>query len=419
MRLKKFWKTLGPGLTTGAADDDPSGIATYSQLGAERGFGLSWLSVFSFPLLSVIEEMSGRIGIVTGTGLSTNIRRHYPRAVLYGCTTLLLFANIFNIGANLGAMAEASQLLYPGLNFGALVVAFALFTLILQVFVPYKIYAKYLKYLALVLLAYIFSALSVQVEWSKALYHAVVPSLEFSKEEIILVCAALGTTISPYLFFWQTSQEVEEEIMHGDKTEYSRVLHATSKDIFNMRLDVWTGMFVSNLVMFFIIAASAATLNASGIQSIETAADAALALRPFAGDFAFFLFAAGIIGTGLLSIPVLAGSASYAVAESFGWKEGLFQKLKKAGAFYGVIALSIILGILLNFTGIDPIKALIYSATLNGIISPVVLFLIVRISGRDDIMGPFKSSFFESAMGWFATIVMAAVSILALYFILA
>ena len=272
MKFKKFWKTLGPGLVTGAADDDPSGIATYSQIGAQSGFGLSFLSVFSFPLLSVIGEMSARIGIVTGTGLSTNIKRHYSRAVLYGCTVLLLFANILNIGANLGAMAEASKLLYPGLNFGALVVGFAVFTLLLQVFIPYKTYAKYLKYIALVLLAYIFSALSVrEIEWSRALYSTFVPTISFSKEIVILVCAGLGTTISPYLFFWETSQEVEEQIMHGDKTEYSRILHTTSKDIWNMRLDVWTGMFISNLVMFFIIAASAATLYASGITNIETA----------------------------------------------------------------------------------------------------------------------------------------------------
>ena len=408
---EEYWKILGPGLTTGAADDDPSGIATYSQMGASRGFNLIWLSLFSFPLMGVIQEMCARIGMATGVGLATNIKRHFSKKALYFCTVLLLFANVFNIGADLGAMAKGMQLIYPRMGFIFLVFAFAALSLGLQIFIPYKKYSKYLKYLALILLAYVFSAFAVHINWLDVMHHLVIPTMSFSKDEIILVCAAFGTTISPYLFFWQSSQEVEEQIMKGEKTEEARRALTTGEDIKKMRVDVWSGMFFSNAVMFFIIATCAAALFSNGITNIGTAADAALALRPFAGNFAFILFAIGIIGVGLLAIPVLAGSASYAMSEAFNWKNGLYRKLKQATSFYGVIIVAMILGITLNFIGLDPIKALIYSAVLNGIISPIIIYFIVKISGSEEIMGQYKTKSVGNIIGWFTTILLFIVSI--------
>ena len=414
----KYWKTLGPGLTTGAADDDPSGIATYSQMGASQGFGLIWLSLFSFPLMGVVQEMCARIGLATGVGLAANIRKYYSKKILYLCTSLLLFANVFNIGADLGAMAKSVQLIWPFLPFVFLILLFAIISLFLQIFISYKKYAKYLKYLTLVLFAYVITAFSVKMDWSLVFYNTLIPSFHFSKDVVILLCAALGTTISPYLFFWQSSQEVEEQILHGGKTVEMRRNNNTEQDIKNMRIDVWSGMFVSSLIMFFIIAVCAMTLYTNGITDIKTASDAALALRPFAGEFAFFLFALGILGTGFLAIPVLAGSASYAISESFGWKTGLYRKLKQATSFYGVIIVAMILGIILNFVGIDPIKALIYSAVLNGIISPIMLFFIVHLSGDESIMGNFKNKILSNTIGWLTFVLLSLVGVGALIFIL-
>ncbi len=411
MNIREYWKTLGPGLTTGAADDDPSGIATYSQMGASQGFGLIWLSLFSFPLMAVVQEMCARIGLVTGVGLAANIKKHYPKKILYFCTTLLLFTNVFNIGADLGAMAKGTQLIFPALNFTFLIFLFALSSLLLQIFVSYKKYAKYLKYLTFVLLAYVISAFSVKINWVEVFLNTIIPSLSFSKEIIILICAALGTTISPYLFFWQSSQEVEEEVLKGEKTVEMRRANNTIQDVKNMRIDVWSGMFFSNLIMFFIIAACAATLFTNGITNITSAEEAAIALRPFAGDFAFFLFALGILGTGLLAIPVLAGSASYAISESFGWRTGLYRKFKEASSFYGVIILAMVLGIIFNFIGFDPIKVLIYSAVLNGIISPVMIFFIIHLSGDEKVMGDFKNKKNTNIFGWMTFVLISLVSL--------
>ena len=415
---KHYWKILGPGLTTGAADDDPSGIATYSQMGATHGFGLIWLSSFLLPLMGTVQEMCARIGLATGVGLASNIKRRFSKKVLYFATFLLLFSNIFNIGADLGAMAKGAGLLFPNANYIFLILFFAFISLTLQIFIPYKKYSKYLKYLSLVLIAYIFSAISIKMVWLDVLRQTIIPALHFSKNEIILICAAFGTTISPYLFFWQTSQEVEEQIEKGEKTEKSRREGNTLEHIKDMRIDVWSGMVLSNLIMFFIIAASAAVLFQNGITNINTAADAALALRPFAGDFSYLLFAIGIIGTGLLAIPVLATSASYAISESFGWKSGLHRKFKQAASFYGIIIVAIILGIALNFIGLDSIKALIYSAVLNGIISPVVLFFILRISDNEKVMGEFKNKKLGSTFGWITFTISLILSILSIYFIL-
>ncbi len=386
-KAKKYWHNLGPGLTTGAADDDPSGIATYSQTGAQYGFQLLWLAGFTFPLMSIVQEMCARIGLVTGRGLAGNIRIHFPKWVLYLCTALLFFANTLNIGADIGAMAKSTQLIFPNISFATLVFAFAIVGLGLQIFVSYEKYARYLKYLALILLSYIAAALLVKLNYKDLITGALIPTIVFSKEQIFLICAILGTTISPYLFFWQTSQEVEESILKGQTTLKLRQEAVTDKEIKLMRLDIWSGMFLSNLVMFFIIAATAATLFANGITNIPTVAEAAAALRPIAGEHAYLLFTLGVIGTGMLAIPVLAGSASYAMSESFGWKTGLYRKLKEANAFYGIIIISTFIGVALNFVGIDPIKALIFSAVVNGLVAPVVLVLIILLSSNKKVMG--------------------------------
>lgn len=403
---KEYWHNLGPGLTTGAADDDPSGIATYSQTGAQYGFKLLWLAPLTFPLMAVVQEMCARIGMVTGQGLAANIRKHYSKPVLYIATFLLVAANTFNIGADLGAMAQAAQLLVPGIGFAVLVIGFAVLSVLLQIFTTYARYSKYLKYLALVLFSYVISALYTHINWSDALRHTVIPSLDFSRDQILLICGILGTTISPYLFFWQTSQEVEEEILKGEKTIAERQHSVHPRDIKKMRVDIWSGMFVSNMAMFFIITACAATLFSHGITTINSAADAAQALRPFAGHFAYILFAIGILGTGMLAIPVLAGSAAYAVSESFGWKFGLYRKLKNAYAFYGVIIIAMIVGIGLNFIGLDPIKALIYSAVANGLVAPIILFFIVHLSSKKEIMGRHTNKPWATYVGWGITAIM-------------
>jgi len=405
-KTKEYWHILGPGLTTGASDDDPSGIATYSQTGAQYGFQLLWLSIVTFPLMALVQEMCARIGMVTGRGLAGTIRTHFSKKVLYVCTLLLFAANAFNIGADLGAMAKGAQLLRPSLNFPMLVIGFTLISVGLQIFTPYAKYAKYLKWLAMVLLAYIASALLAHLHWGDVIKHAVVPSVNFSKDQLLLICAILGTTISPYLFFWQTSQEVEQEIMDGKTSIASRQNDTHPKQIHNMRIDVWSGMLLSNLVMFFIIAACGALLFSHGITNITSAAQAAEALRPFAGDSTYLLFATGIIGTGLLAIPVLAGASSYAFAESFKLNEGLYRKFKQAHAFYGVIILSMLVGLSLNFVGLDPIKALIYSAVFNGVVAPVVLVLIVLISSNQKIMGKWVNKPLTTWLGWVVTSVM-------------
>jgi NRAMP (natural resistance-associated macrophage protein)-like metal ion transporter len=416
-RVHKYWQTLGPGLTTGASDDDPSGIATYSQTGAQYGYQLLWLAAFTFPFMALVQEMCARIGIVTGKGLAYNIRSHFPKQILFLCKILLFIANTLNLGADLGAMAKATQLLFPETNYFLLIFTFTGLSLGLQIFTSYGQYAKYLKFLALLLLSYVFSTLSIKsLDWSKIAQAAVIPSITFSKDQIFLICGILGTTISPYLFFWQTSQEVEHDNLkgeehaadHRDEDTHKRLV---KKELKEMKGDVWSGMFISNLVMFFIIVATAATLFTHGIKNINTAADAAAALRPIAGDQAYLLFALGVIGAGMLAIPVLAGAASYAIAESLQWKYGLYRKLRHAPSFYGVIMISMVIGALLNFTGIDPIKALLYSAVLNGLIAPLILVLIVLISSSKKIMGEFANSPFITLCGWIITGIMVVAGV--------
>ena len=414
-KTEDYWHMLGPGLTTGASDDDPSGIATYSQTGAQFGFQYLWLAGWLFPLASVVQEMCARIGLVTGRGLAGNIRVHYSRRVLYACALLLFVANAVNIGADLGAMAKAAQLLNPKLSFGALVVGFSVFSLGLQIFTPYVRYAKYLKWLALVLFSYVASALMAHLDWHTVMQHSYLPNITFSKESFVIICAILGTTISPYLFFWQTSQEVEEQILQGKTTLRQRSSATPKSDIRSMRIDVWSGMLLSELVMFFIIAACGGILYTHGITHIATAAQAAQALRPFAGNATYFLFAVGIIGTGLLAIPVLAASSSYTIAESFHWREGLYRKLGQATAFYGIIIISMLVGLAINFIGIDPIKALIYAAVVNGLVAPIVLFLILRMSSNKKIMGKWRNGPVSRTIGWVTTLAMLLSGIAAIY----
>ena len=413
-RTRDYWRTLGPGLTTGASDDDPSGIATYSQTGAQYGFQLLWLAAFTFPLMSVVQEMCARIGLVTGRGLAGSIRKVFSRRALYVCATLLFVANTFNIGADLGAMAQGMQLLFPKWSFGLLVVGFALTMLVLQIFTPYERYAKYLKWLALVLFAYVLSAIFAHLNWSDVLKHAVIPKMTFGKNQVLLICAILGTTISPYLFFWQTSQEVEDQIAQGKTTVAMRAAETSKQDISSMRKDVWSGMFLSNAVMFFIIAACGALLFAHGITNIQSSSQAAQALRPFAGSATYFLFAIGIVGTGMLAIPVLAGSSSYAIAESLHKQGSLSKKLKQAYAFYGTVIISMLVGLTINFLGINPIKALIWSAVLNGLIAPVVLVFIMLISSNRKIMGEWANGPITKTVGWLTTILMTISGIAAI-----
>lgn len=398
-RGRAYWQSLGPGLTTGASDDDPSGIATYSQTGAQYGFQLLWLAALTFPLMAVVQEMCARIGLVTGRGLAGTIRLYFPKKLLIVCTLLLFAANVFNIGANLGAMAKAVQLLWPQIDFGLLVIGFSILSMSLQVFIPYAKYAKYLKWLALVLLAYVASALMANINWGEVLAKGFIPSITFDKDQLLLICAILGTTISPYLFFWQTSQEVEEGIKNGQTTVKMRQ-GTDPEQLKKMRIDVWSGMFLSNLVMFFIIAACGAILFPNGITEITSAAQAAEALRPFAGEATYILFAAGIIGTGLLAIPVLAGSSAYAIAESFRWREGLYRHWRQATAFYGVLVVAMLVGLGLNFVGLDPFKALIYSAVANGLVAPVVLTFIVLISSNKKIMKQWRNKPLTTFIGW-------------------
>ena len=404
--FKKFFKILGPGFVTGAADDDPSGIGTYAQTGSLFGYAQLWTALFSFPFMSVIQEMCGRIGMVTGKGLAVLIKRHYGRPILYGSVLILLLANIINIGADLGAMAASAQLLI-GLPFAFWLILLTVVILVLEIFIPYPAYANILKYLALSLLAYVVTVFIVKQQWNTIIYSSFFPHFSLGRDYLLNVVAILGTTISPYLFFWQTDEEVEEEVAHKKlKMMGKGIPHVRNRDIRDMRIDTVIGMFFSNLIMFFIIVTAASTLHAHGIFKIETASQAAQALRPFAGNFAYILFAAGIISTGLLAVPILAGSASYAIAETIGWKTGLYLKLKKAHGFYGVITIATLIGLLVNFTPITPFQMLYYAAVLNGICAPPLMIIILLIGNNEKIMGTHTNSKFSNLLGWTITGIM-------------
>ena len=398
---------IGPGFITGAADDDPSGIATYAQTGAIFGYGQLWLVWLTCPSMIVIQQMCGRIGMVTGKGLAGVILEHYSKRVLYVTVLLLVIANTINIGADLGAMASSAQMLL-GLPFFLCLVLITGSIIVLEIFVPYKVYSRILKYLTLTLFSYILAAFVVRIDW-QAVFHAILtPHFELSMSYLLNIVAVLGTTISPYLFFWQTSEEVEEEIMNGQIPDIGvGKPMVTQQSVTEGNWDTVIGMFFSQIIMIFIIVITAATLHVSGVTTIQTASQAAEALRPLAGDFAYLLFAAGIIGTGLLAVPVLAGASAYAVAETVGLKEGLGKKLGSAPGFYAVIAISTLIGMSLDWLGINPMKALYYTAVLNGLTAPPLMALVIIIANRKDVMGKFVNSRASNILGWTITLIMA------------
>lgn len=414
-KLKKFLKILGPGFITGSSDDDPSGIATYAQTGAIFGYQQLWVALFSFPFMTVIQEICGRVGMVTGKGIAVIVKENYAKPILYISVLLLSLANTINIGADLGAMAASAKLVV-NVPFEVLLFSLTAVTLILEVFVPYPTYAKFLKYIAFSLLAYVVTIFVVKQDWTKIALSTLIPHLEFNKAYLLNIVALLGTTISPYLFFWQADEEVEEEIEHNKLRAMGKGVPKVRKgDIREMRLDTTIGMFFSNLITFFIIITAASTLNLHNITSIGTADQAAQALRPFAGDFAFLLFALGIIGTGLLAVPILAGSASYAISETFNWKVGLGRKFTKAHGFYGVITIATLIGLLVNFSGVKPFQMLYYTAVLNGIIAPPLMILIMFIGNNKKIMGEHTNSSASNILGWAVTAVMSTASIALLF----
>ncbi|TSC91733.1 MAG: manganese transport protein [Parcubacteria group bacterium Licking1014_17] len=410
-KIKKFFKFLGPGFITGASDNDPSGIATYSQSGSQFGYHQLWAALYSFPFMVVVQEICGRIGLVTGKGLSGVIRNHYSKKILYAAIAILLFANTVNIGADLGAMASSLKLII-GLPFAVLLLGTTALILILEIFITYKTYVKFLKYLALTLLAYVITAFAVKQNWGEVFISTIKPTIVWSKSYLLNIVAFLGTTISPYLFFWQSNEEVEEEIVeHKLKEMDVGKPRITERDVKKMKTDTVFGMFFSNFITFFIILTAAATLGRLGIMNVDTAGKAAEALRPIAGNFAYILFAIGIIGAGLLVVPVLAASASYACSEAFQWKEGLYKKLSQAHGFYGVITIATVVGLIINFLPIPPFKILYYAAALNGVLAPPLLILIMLISNNKKIMGERVNSRFSNILGWLITVIMAAAAI--------
>lgn len=408
--VERSWiRRLGPGLITGAADDDPSGIGTYSQAGAQFGYNLLWTLLLTYPLMTAIQLVSATIGRVTGKGLASNIRTHYPKWLLYGAVLLLIVANVINIAADLSAMGAAAQLLVrtpQQLN----VVVLGALSVCLQIFVPYDRYARLLKWIALVLLAYVAVALIVPVKWGDVARSIVMPRFSLSSDYLTTIVAVLGTTISPYLFFWQASQEVEEMRSQPGQQPLRRVPRQAPAQMMRISFDTWVGMGVSNLIGFFIVLTAAATLHLHHID-VKTSADAARALEPIGGRFAYALFALGIIGTGLLALPVLAGSAAYAAAGSFRWRSSLALHLSLARQFYAVIALSIAGGVMITFMHFDPIRALYWSAVINGITAVPIMAIIMLMAGSRRIMGQFAVKGLMAWGGWLATIAMAAAAV--------
>ena len=407
-RRRRLFDVLGPGLVTGAADDDPSGIATYSQAGAQFGYGMAWTMFFGFPLLASIQAICAQIGATTGMGIAQNLRQFYPRPLLQAVVVLLLVANVINLGADLGAMAAALDLLLPG-PLLLYTVVFGTVSVLAEVFISYTRYARWLKWTTLSLFAYVAVVFVADVPLGEAVRATLVPSFTFDKPHAMALVAIFGTTISPYLFFWQSGQEVEEQHRRHVKPLCVSP-RRKGAELARIRMDTLVGMGFSHLVALFIIVATAATLHAHGVTNIETAAQAAQALRPIAGDLAFALFAIGIIGTGMLAVPVLAGSAAYAVSEAFGWTEGLDRKPREAKAFYGVIALATLGGVALNFVGVDPMKALYWAAVVNGLLAPPLMLVTMLIARNRKAMGGMPISRRLAFGGWLSTAVMAAVA---------
>jgi NRAMP (natural resistance-associated macrophage protein)-like metal ion transporter len=418
--LQKFISILGPGITTGAADDDPSGIATYSQTGAQFGYGQLWTALYMLPFMIAVQEACARIGLITGKGIASVIREHYSKGVLYSVVSLVLVANTINIGADIGAMAAAAQLIVP-VSFTTLILIFVAIILALEIFTDYNVYARLLKWLTLVLLAYPITVLIVKQPWGTVLKATVIPHLEFNFSFLFIIIGVLGTTISPYMFFWQASQEVEELRARGRLRR--RAVRSTTTSVKRLRIDNATGMIMSEITTWSILLLAATVLHQHGVTDIKTAADAAKALQPLVGGFphagylAKLIFSIGIIGLGLLAVPILSASAAYAISESFNWKASLHLKLKQAQGFYGVITVATLIGLLINFVGINPVKALIYSAVFNGVAAAPLLFLIGHIASRKKIMGSFRSGLLSSVFVWFTfgAMSLAAIGMLYLY----
>lgn len=396
-KLRKLFSFLGPGLVTGASDDDPSGIATYSQVGAASGFSMLWTAPLTFPLMSAVQEMCARIGLVTGHGLSGVLKRFYPVWIIYFLAALVLTANTINIGADIAGMAAAANLLIPIPTF-IWATAFSALIISLLIYAPYHLIAKYLKWFTLALFAYFVVPFAIKTDWVSVISHTVLPNFAFDTTTTTLFVAILGTTISPYLFFWQASMEVEDKL-ELIKEKLLKKWIVTKHEIRLMEKDVTAGMFFSNLTMWFIIVTTAVTLAANGVTDISSVEQAASALRPFAGDFAYLLFTLGIVGTGFLAIPVLAGSSSYVLSEAFGWEEGLDKPFHKAKKFYLVIIVSTVVGALINFVGLNPIKMLFYTAVLYGIISPPLIFIILLIANNKKIMGNWRNGLLANVLG--------------------
>jgi NRAMP (natural resistance-associated macrophage protein)-like metal ion transporter len=402
-----FFKSLGPGLITGASDDDPSGIGTYSQAGAQFGYGLNWTMLLTFPLMAAIQEISARIGRVTGRGLAGNLRHHAPPLLLHGVVLLLAVANTINIAADLAAMADATKLLIGGPAI-AYVILFGVGSIAAEILLNYRRYVAVLKWITLSLFAYVAVLFVVEVPWGEALRGTLVAHISWESSYFTTLVAIFGTTISPYLFFWQASEEAEEQRIARDKHPLKHAPLEAPAEFRRIRADTVTGMAFSNLIALAIMIASAATLHSHGVTQIETSAQAAEALKPIAGAFAQWIFALGILGTGLLAIPVLAGATAYAVGESRHWPVGLARKPKKAIAFNAVLALSAVIGVLINFTPINPIAALYWAAVINGVLAVPVMAVMMSMSAREKIMGPFMVTGALRFLGWLATAVMAA-----------
>jgi len=418
-KIKKFFNVFGPGVVTGAADDDPSGIATYTQTGAKFGYGQLWTAIAMLPLMIAIQEACARIGAVNGHGLAAVIKANYSKKVLYAAVLLVVVANTINIGADIGAIAAAAQLLIP-VNFVILTLGFTALILILEIFTTYRVYSRILKWLALTLLAYPLTLFIIEKPWHQILSATFLPHIELNFEFFFIITAVLGTTISPYMFFWQAAQEVEEEKAQHMIGRYGKP-KLGPHFIRNLRLDNVTGMLFSEFATWSIIVVAATVLHQNGITNVESAADAAKALEPLvqsfpqAGFLSKLIFAVGIIGLGLLGIPVLSGSAAYALSEAFDMKQGLNLKLKKAHGFYGVITIATIIGLMINFIGIDPIKALVFTAVFNGVAAVPLIFLIARIARNKKIMGEYRSGWLSNGVVWITFIVMLASAIAMFY----
>ena len=407
-RIESFFSDLGPGLITGCADDDPSGISTYSATGAIFGYGLLWSALVTFPLMVTLQTMCGQLGLVTGHGLAGVVRRQYSKWVLWSACLLLVVANVINIAADLGGMADATHMI-TGVHsliwtpiYAVLIVSFLFWS-------SYRRIAQVFKWITLVLLAYVVTAFFARVDWRQALLATVLPHFTWSRQYVEVLVGILGTTISPYLFFWQASQEVEDQVAMGKHP--ARRVGASDEDLRRLRVDVWTGMFASNFIMYFIILTTAATLHAHGVVQIDTARQAAEALKPLAGRAAYLLFTLGLIGTGMLGVPVLAGSCAYAISEASAWRGSLDKKPARARNFYAVIAAAMAIGLAINYVGLDAVKMLFWSAVLNGLLAPPLILLVILLTNNPKVMGDRVNSLLQRTLGWITFAIMTAAAL--------